>query len=739
MSQPILHREKSSAFENICVRKPPLHTPSSRLKQVLAGQCKRVTILPELRQDPWKWGLAVKDIDRLHDHIKDDLEGYCSAHELDDKFRHICLRSPCTWDHVGARFASAETNSCVRRPLKGNMHLVVQRYIKPWTAPYDVSYSGLVLGEHASQGLHTETSIARLCSTEVFISHCWNEKFSTFTGSLASSLDASSIVWVCSLSINQNTDVAEEIGGSLFCVPFAKALQGAKRVLVVMDAHAEPLERIWCAFEAHLSFLWEKTYDFTLPDDTEEAAWRCVDDRLSNLDVRNCLATEPTDKERILHFMADHGGGVEVLNANVRRVSAEAAEHAVVFAAASIGKASILAKVDESLLFATNSRERTPLHLAAACNCSGALLLINERTKGSLLDAGDCDGRTPLSVAAEVGAHETAKALIELKADLERLSISDEDKRSSLSGSSPMHIAAANDQANMILLLVEARADLNKTNSGGYSPVSLAAVSNRVQSTSLLIGLRADVNLANRFGFAPLHLVDEKCGDAAVEVFDLLLLHRAELDQKTKDGRTPLAIVAQRGCTRCLTSLVAAKANLALSNKRGYGPLHVAAEKGNIKCIEILITHRADVNQLTKAGNSPLKVAVMYRRKVTACNLLRLQADPEAREHNANSTALHLAAKKGLTAIVKLLLEHGASLDSTFRSTSDRAGHRPWYSAAASGQTETLQVLLGKTVWLAGTTSLFLKVLCDFMVSAAPLCQEEGLSHALGRVASAQR
>lgn len=60
------------------------------------------------------------------------------------------------------------------------------------------------------------------------------------------------MVWICSLALDQNADIAKLLKGELSKSPFALALQRAAKQLVVLDRDLRVPQRSWCAYE-HLS------------------------------------------------------------------------------------------------------------------------------------------------------------------------------------------------------------------------------------------------------------------------------------------------------------------------------------------------------------------------------------------------------------------------------------------------------------------------------------------------------
>lgn len=605
--------------------------------------------------------------------------------------------------------------------------MMVQRYIKPWTQAFEASYSAVILADSAAQKLHTKKSLAAECGAEVFISHCWNEAFDDFLRTLESNLDPEVVVWVCSLGIDQNVNIGAEIGDHLFNSPFARALQGATRVLLLMDEDAEPLTRVWCVLEAHLAFLWGKPYDMALPplaESLDEAAWRMVGGRLCDLDMRRCKASHAPDKLRILALVSERSGGVEALNAEVRGVAAQASERATVLGAAAAGRAAALEAAPAVLLAAADTRGRTPAHVAAERGHAEVLALLHARRAD--LAARDAERRTPLSVAAEAGAAQSVERLLEISEDAvaELMRKPGKELLDCSQGLSPLHFAAASGSLEVVMQFLAARAAV-QGNGQGDTPLSLAATWRHAAIMDALLEHRAEVNEETRAGFTPLHnasvYVDpiNSRGSQSIQTLDdeaailVLLQHGAIVDQKTKDGRTPTFLAAQTGRPKALQTLLAARADPSLTSKKSLSPMHAAAENNHCKCMRILFEARVDINQLTSSGSSPLKIAASSGWARASALLLEALANPEARGPAALSP-LHVSVKRGKKEIARKLLDCRASAAAR---TPD--GLTPAELAAEAGQEELLAELLRHQPRLASAPGQLLRDLAGLLAACA--------------------
>jgi calmodulin len=159
------------------------------------------------------------------------------------------------------------------------------------------------------------------------------------------------------------------------------------------------------------------------------------------------------------------------------------------------------------------------------------------------------------------------------------------------------------------------------------------------------------------------------CAEGDIERIEALCLgkgeNRAEIDERDDMGWTPLMWAVEGRELDAAAFLVEQGCKVTLKNSDGRTALHMAAADGQARMAGLLLAkHPAAANTGDKYGDTPLLMAVKKGRLDVAEALLLGKADP-SHQCTHKDTALHWAAKRGSEEIVRLLLQHKASIKLT--------------------------------------------------------------------------
>ncbi len=243
-------------------------------------------------------------------------------------------------------------------------------------------------------------------------------------------------------------------------------------------------------------------------------------------------------------------------------------------------------------------------------------------------------GLTPLVFAAREGYLESAKALLDGKADI---------NKTTADGSSALVVAIQNGHYEVGRFLVERGANINLTNQKGWSPLYLSVKNRTIETGELPVPGNEN---------------------QAMDFIKLLLDRGAEVN-------TRLAFETE---THAASHVIWLK-------EEGATPFFRAAYGGDLEVLKLLLAHGADSKIPTADHTTPLMALVGVGYTIGVVNnrsheedmqslklLLDLGADVNA-ANDLGLTALMGAAHRGLNDVIQILVDHGAKLDARDKGT----------------------------------------------------------------------
>jgi ankyrin repeat protein len=227
---------------------------------------------------------------------------------------------------------------------------------------------------------------------------------------------------------------------------------------------------------------------------------------------------------------------------------------------------------------------------------------------------------------------------------------------------------AAHDLAAVRRMLAKDKSLARSADSAGSTALMQSAYAGTLEIMEALIEAGADVKAVNRRRATALHWAISDFMKAK-----LLLLHGADVDARTVDGRTALhAATMQPSGARVVQLLLEVGADVDARTMTGNTPLFGAAAAGLDNTL-LLLDHGADPNIPSQNGTTPLMVA---RTTDVVWLLVAKGARINARSKRGE-TALAAAAGRGDDESVKLLLSKGADVNAA-----DYRGYTPLMHAA---------------------------------------------------------
>jgi ankyrin repeat protein len=154
-------------------------------------------------------------------------------------------------------------------------------------------------------------------------------------------------------------------------------------------------------------------------------------------------------------------------------------------------------------------------------------------------------------------------------------------------GTTSLYAAAQENHVEVVDLLLDGGADINKAQNTGETPLFVAAKKGRVEMVGHLLGGGADINKALDTGETPLFVAAKR---GHVGVVGLLLDGNADVKQtRSSDGATPLYIAAKEGRVEVVHLLLSCGADSKQTMSSRWSSLCVAAWSRHAGVIKLLL------------------------------------------------------------------------------------------------------------------------------------------------------
>ncbi|KAI3688006.1 hypothetical protein L1987_81712 [Smallanthus sonchifolius] len=226
-----------------------------------------------------------------------------------------------------------------------------------------------------------------------------------------------------------------------------------------------------------------------------------------------------------------------------------------------------------------------PIHLAAGGGHVDILRLL--LVKGVNVDAVTKDGNTALHLAVEERRRDCARLLLTSGAQF--------DICNSSAGETPLHIAAALGDENMVKLLIQMGANKN--------------IQNRDRKTAYDVAVEhGHTRLFDALGLADTLSVAATKGD--IRTIKRLLEDGVTINGLDQHGWTVLHRASFKGRADIVQILVNKGIDIDARDEDGYTALHCAVESGHTDVIELLVKKGADVDARTNKGATAMQIAV---------------------------------------------------------------------------------------------------------------------------------
>jgi ankyrin repeat protein len=280
-------------------------------------------------------------------------------------------------------------------------------------------------------------------------------------------------------------------------------------------------------------------------------------------------------------------------------------------------------------------------------------------------------GESALYVAAFYGKLEAVKILLDSGADVNITSQEIRDfccsrrggGRTDLFHMTPLHTAALHGYDQIIMALLEKKADLEIYNDHHETALHLAIKKGHLSTVNLLLRNGANAQALASDGKTALHLAVE---NAQAQLIDLLVLKKIDINARDRNQQTALHKAAMHDNIGVVQKLLAYDPNIDVADAEGNTPLHLAVQRNDMPMAKLLLQYHPDIGVLNVAGDMPLHIAMRNQDIRLAALLLDCHANAETlihspiNYHQLRATFLKNAILQGNLELVVLLLSKGA-------------------------------------------------------------------------------
>lgn len=266
------------------------------------------------------------------------------------------------------------------------------------------------------------------------------------------------------------------------------------------------------------------------------------------------------------------------------------------------------------------------------------------------------DGQTPLHLAAIQGHTSITKYLLENNAFT---NVQDS------SGATPLHEAVRYGHTKIAKLLLDAGAQVDAKDNLGKTPVLLIMPQEqRAELYSLLINYKANIRVKDMYGDTVLHTASMT--NVPVFILEGLVKAGAEVNERNKDGVTPLALAIENKNAAHVKFYAEHGADINSKDTKGNTPLSMAlsSQDSSDKTLETIL-NKGNIYSLDSDGNTPLITAIITNAAQEKIQYVISLTDQVNTRNSDGNTALYLSVLKNRRSIGEKLLAKNADIFST--------------------------------------------------------------------------
>ena len=303
----------------------------------------------------------------------------------------------------------------------------------------------------------------------------------------------------------------------------------------------------------------------------------------------------------------------------------------------------------------------SPLHQAAFLGSISVLKALGKHCTLDQLEILNSDGRTPLHIAAFSSRNvECVQYFIDRGCDVNCYA-------NDSYGGTPLIAAVWSGALASVKVLLKNGANPLQQMNDGSNALQLAIEKGRKSIIKEFLALPSGITTklvtsCNNEGMNALHysIINNQLEVAQ----DIIMKRNVCCSSKTNDNLNIVHLAADIGNPRMMSLVLSQPESFNLVNEgNNYGAtaLHLAAGKGHLKCVELLLDKGAMIHRC-HAGYSPFLYACYKGFSEVARSLLEAHPFQLNWLNDDGDSALHVSAKAGHAAVVKMLLDFGLAI-----------------------------------------------------------------------------
>lgn len=301
----------------------------------------------------------------------------------------------------------------------------------------------------------------------------------------------------------------------------------------------------------------------------------------------------------------------------------------------------------------------TALHVASVNGASGvvASLLRHRADKNKVNN----DGRSPLLLAVENGRLAAARTLLHASEDEDEGFV---DRRYGGDEYSALDLSVRGGNTEIFEMIVGHGADVNSQDSDGVRALYLAALNDQAVMVDILVNAGADVGARahGRQNRTALHVA---CAEGSSRAVQALFMRGASRFMLDSGYRTPLHLAAWNGDVETVKTLLAwgsTPASCSTAHEYKLTALEEASRWGHVGALRAMCDCVVAKTGGADAISSAVSIAAKWNQTRAIDALVEAGGDVNA-ERRAGGTPIHYAAETGSSDAIAALAWHGADVN----------------------------------------------------------------------------